>query len=295
MKTLGKWALMLITVLPAMFFASCNDDDDDNNNKPSNTPQIKEVYDKQGNLMLYEYDKKNRIKNVLLFDDGYNNQMEIGYNPLKLKRYRIYHTSDHTYKDDEQVLYDDHELARITDIKTDKNGNLTSCTATKPYGVAKANLSYDSEGHLIKVVQDFSGDYTSTDIAELTWVNGNMTHYTVSDEDGLYLESFVEYGTAVNITGQATYGMALAFWGEVEYLSGVVGKLSKNLPKKLTKNYHVNAGEPIVYTDVYNISYSFYDDGTIAEEYLENKEKPFILGHNSDYVKRFEVYYEYTK
>ena len=48
MKTLGKWALLLITVLPALFFASCNDDDDDNNNKSSDTPQIKKIYDKQG-------------------------------------------------------------------------------------------------------------------------------------------------------------------------------------------------------------------------------------------------------
>ena len=116
---------------------------------------------------------------------------------------------------------------------------------------------------------------------------------TVTDEDGLYLESIVEYGNAVNITGQPTYAMALAYWNDVEYFTGVLGKLSKNLPTKLTTNYYVE--EILEETTVYNISYSYNDNDDVAEEYFDNDENDFWINHIGQWVNHYEVYYGYRK
>ena len=287
-----KLAMLMIMAMPVLFFASCNDDDDDNNNgNKTDTPQLKEIYDKKGDVLFYSYDKKDRISQVQLYDDGLYLNVNLGYNPLKMTRFR---TTESDEEFNEESLFDTGELGRVSNIKTDKNGNITKCKVTLNFGVVNATITYDSEQHPVKVVHEFTGtDYSSTDIAELTWENGNMTHYTVTDEDGLYLESIVEYGNAVNITGQPTYAMALAYWNDVEYFTGVLGKLSKNLPTKLTTNYYVD--EILEETTVYNISYSYNDNDDVAEEYFDNDEKDFWINHIGQWVNHYEVYYGYRK
>ena len=292
MKTFLKLSMLLLFASPAFFFVSCNDDDDDNNNSENktNSLQLRELYDNEGDIMIYDYDSKDRISKLQLYDDGNYLFANIGYNPLKMIRYRL--ASEDTEFDEEQTFEND-ELGRLSDIKTDKNGNVTSCTVTKRTGTVKATIKYDNDQHPVKVIHSYNGEWNSTDVAELTWTNGNLVHYTVTDEEGLYLESIIEYGSAKNMTGQATYGLVLAYWNEIEYFTGLLGKLSKNLPTKLTTKHYDNGNLDDI--NVCNIYYSYGDNNDVAEEYLENKEDDFWVSHIGKHVNRYAVYHGYTK
>ncbi len=293
MKFLLKFTALLILAMPVCLFISCSDDDDDNSgDKPTEEKlYIKELYDKKGDVMTFDYDSKNRITKVALYDDGEYWFVDLAHNPLKMKTYRL---GDIDSEVNEESLYDDGDLARVSSIKTNKSGNITSCVVTKKEGTARANVEYDSEQHPVKLTQVYEGeDWSSTDVAELTWKDGNLIHYTVTDETGLYLESILEYTNYKNLTEQPTYAMTLALWGRPEFFSGVLGKTSKNLPSKLTTKYYEDGS--LEETNVYNLSYSFGDNNDVAEEYLENDEETFWISHLAQHLNHYEVYYGYTK
>ena len=292
MKSLLKFMALLILTMPICFLTSCSDDDDDdNNNGVEEKLYLRELYDNTGDIMIYDYDSKNRVSNVTLYDDGMYRFVNLEYNPLKIKTYSKPGINTDI---DEETLYNSDELALFSSIKTNKAGNITSCVINTKSGIVKLKAEYDSDQHPLKFTHAYVGeDWSSTDVAELSWVNGNLVHYTVTDEDGMYFESFLEYENTESLTGQPTYALILAYWNEPEFISGVLGKLSKNLPSKLTTKYYEQGELPE--TNIYNISYSFGDNGEVVEEYLENNENPFWVKHIGKYVRRYEVYHGYTK
>jgi len=292
MNIYGKLLGWLVLAATPFFLVSCNDDDDNNSeNKTVETPQLLELSDSKGDLMFYTYDSKDRPVQIFLYDDGRYQFVKLGYNPLKMTKYKL-DSEDSEY--DEQTLFDYDELGKISDIKTDKNGNITSCKVTKKKGVVNAKITYDSQQHPVKIVHSYTDDeWSSTDIAELKWEKGNMTHYTLTDEAGLYLESIVEYGNAKNITGQATYGLILAYWNDLEYFTGVLGKLSNNLPSKVTTKYYED--KVLTDTDEYNISYSYGDNDDVVEEYIDNDKEDFWVSHLGEHLKHYTVYHGYRK
>ena len=288
-KDLQKLFFLLVMGFSMCALQACSDDDDDDNGggSGSGTPatSVGEVVPGSGKKLLsageykFFYTPDGKIKTVKV--DDYM-RYDFTYSPNQI-------ICDYAYNEE----YEDKEIYTVS---YNKNGYISKMhfteTGSDEYGSWNdsytSTLSYDGEGHLVKVTSTFleqgveegeSYKESGTGTVILTWENGLLTKYestekwgdgsekeiiTFEYEDGKYWNKYKQYASFM--------------YGFYFYL-GLYGNGPDYLPVSATETYiEEYEGEEYSDSETESFTYEFNEDGTLHRESDKYNDDYFTYG-----------------
>ncbi|MBR2946072.1 MAG: DUF4595 domain-containing protein [Bacteroidaceae bacterium] len=276
MKTISKYlSLYFMAVVCGMTFIACSDDDE-NDNGGSNgngtpTASVGEVIPGSGKKLLsvddydFFYTPDGKIKYVVCGD---YEKYEFTYSPNQIICNYAY---DEDFEDKEVYTVSYNKLGYISKMHFTETGSDEYGSWNDSY---TSTLSYDAEGHLVKVNSTFTEQgveegesYKESGIGTvaLTWTNGLLKKYEAIEkyDDGSSEKEIISYEYE-NGENWNKYKQFASFMHGFYFYLGLFGNGPDYLPVRATETYiEEYEGEKYSDSDTEQFTYEFNEDGTL--------------------------------
>jgi len=268
-KDLQKLFFLLVMGFSMCAFVACSDDEDEGSGSGTPSASVGEVVPGSGKKLLSAGEYK-----FFYTADGKIKTIELG----NYERYEF------TYSPN-QIIYDygydgDGEDEEVYTVSYNEKGYISKMIFTEKgsdeYGSwddsSTSTLSYDSEGHLVKVTSTYleqgvedgeSYKESGTGTVVLTWTNGLLTKYEAINEweDGSEKSTIIfEYEDGKNYNRYKQF----AIMDDCQFYLGLYGKGPDYLPVSATETW-IEEYDDYKYsdTDTESFTWEFNEDGTL--------------------------------